>query len=124
NPQKIDLIDAVQDITGIGADLVVDAVGNQIKAAISLTRRGGHVILFGLRPHDNPAVNQYSITRYDLTLHGTFVGLKPFTQTIKLLESGRIHPSKLITHKIPLSELAKGVDLMRSGQAMKVIVEN
>ncbi|MCP4399911.1 MAG: alcohol dehydrogenase catalytic domain-containing protein, partial [bacterium] len=94
NPQKIDLIDAVQDITGIGADLVVDAVGNQIKAAISLTRRGGHVILFGLRPHDNPAVNQYSITRYDLTLHGTFVGLKPFTQTIKLLESGRIHPSK------------------------------
>jgi hypothetical protein len=29
----------------------------------------------------------------------------------------------LITHKIPLAELAHGVELMRSGQGMKVIVE-
>ncbi len=122
NPQDVDLVQAVHKITGIGADLVVDAVGNQLGTAIQLVRRGGHVILFGLRPHDNPPINQYTITRYDLTLHGTFVGLKPFIQTIKLLESRHIHPAALITHRIPLPELASGVDLMRSGQAMKVIV--
>jgi threonine dehydrogenase-like Zn-dependent dehydrogenase len=124
DPTQIDLPEAIQEITALGADVVVDAVGNQIDTAIKLARRGGHVILFGLRPHDNPTVNQYTITRYDLTLHGTFVGLNPFEQTIKLLESQRLQPSKLITHRVPLSELARGVDLMRSGRAMKVIVEN
>ncbi len=124
NPKEIDLAEAMEEITGVGADIVVDAVGNQLNTAIKLVRRGGQVILFGLRPHDNPAVNQYTITRYDLTLYGAFVGLKPFEQTIQLLESQRIHPSALITHRVPLSELAQGVELMRSGQGLKVVVEN
>jgi threonine dehydrogenase-like Zn-dependent dehydrogenase len=121
---QVDIPEAIREITTLGADVVVDAVGNQIDTAVKLARRGGHVILFGLRPHDNPTVNQYTITRYDLTLHGTFVGLNPFEQTIKLLESGRLQPSKLITHRVPLSDLPQGVDLMRSGRAMKVVVEN
>jgi threonine dehydrogenase-like Zn-dependent dehydrogenase len=124
DPSQVDLPEAIREITALGADVVVDAVGNQIDIAIKLARRGGHVILFGLRPHDNPTVNQYTITRYDLTLHGTFVGLNPFEQTIQLLESRRLQPSRLVTHRVPLSQLLQGVDLMRSGRAMKVIVEN
>lgn len=123
NPNLMDLPKAVRDLTGLGADIVVDAVGNQMGTAVKLARRGGHVILFGLRPHDTPAVSQYAITRHDLTIHGTFVGLKPFEQTIQLLESRRLQPSALITHRLPLAELAQGVELMRSGQGMKVIVE-
>jgi threonine dehydrogenase-like Zn-dependent dehydrogenase len=123
NPTQVDLAQAVRDITGLGADLVVDAVGNQIDTAVKLARRGGQVVLFGLRPHDNPAVSQYTITRYDLTIHGSFVGLNPFEQTVQLLESQRLHPAQLISHRVPLTGLAEGVELMRSGQAMKVIVE-
>ena len=115
---------AVKALTDLGADIVVDAVGNQIDTAIKCARRGGQIILFGLRPHDNPPVNQYTITRYDLTLHGAFVGLHPFAQTIQLLESRRLQPSPLITHRLPLSELAHGVELMRTQQAMKVVIEN
>jgi len=124
NPTEIDLPEAVHGLTGLGADVVVDAVGNQLGTAIKLARRAGQVVAFGLRPHDNPSINQYTITRYDLTIHGAFVGLKPFAQTIQLLESGRLQPSQLITHRVPLSELSRGVELMRSGQGMKVIVEN
>jgi threonine dehydrogenase-like Zn-dependent dehydrogenase len=123
NPKEVDLPAAVRELTGMGADLVVDAVGNQVNTAVQVARRGGQVLLFGLRPHDNPSLNQYTITRYDLTVVGAFVGLKPFAQTIKLLESGRIHPGELITHHMPLDELQRGVELMRSGQAMKVIVD-
>jgi threonine dehydrogenase-like Zn-dependent dehydrogenase len=83
-----------------------------------------------LRPGDRVVIaprltcGECQYCRYDLTLHGTFVGPNPFEQTIKLLESQRLQPSKLITHRVPLPELARGVDLMRSGRAMKVIVEN
>ena len=123
NVTQVDAPAEVKRLTGLGADIVVDAVGNQINQAIQLARRGGQVILFGLRPHDNPAVNQYTITRYDLTLHGAFVGLHPFAQTIQLLESRRVQPSILITHRLPLTELERGVELMRTQQAMKVLIE-
>ena len=120
---KVDAPAEVKRLTGLGADIVVDAVGNQINQAIQLARRGGQVILFGLRAHDNPPVSQYTITRYDLTVHGTFVGLHPFAQTIQLLESRRVQPSILVTHRLPLTELARGVELMRTQQAMKVLME-
>jgi threonine dehydrogenase-like Zn-dependent dehydrogenase len=117
------LAEAVLAATGIGADVVVDAVGNQLAAAVSVARRGGQILLFGLRPHDQVPVNQYAITRHDLTVHGAFVGLHPFVPTLQLLESGRVRPSALITHRLPLSALLEGVALMRSQQAMKVIIE-
>ena len=120
---KVDAPAEVKRLTGLGADIVVDAVGNQINQTIQLARRGGQVILFGLRPHDNPPVSQYTITRYDLTVHGTFVGLHPFAQTIQLLESRRVQPSILVTHRLPLTDLARGVELMRTQQAMKVLIE-
>ncbi len=123
NVAQVDAAAEVKRFTGLGADIVVDAVGNQLGQAIQLARRGGQVILFGLRPHDNPPVNQYTITRYDLTVHGTFVGLHPFAQTIQLLESRRVQPSVLVTHRLPLAELERGVELMRTQQAMKVLIE-
>jgi threonine dehydrogenase-like Zn-dependent dehydrogenase len=123
NVTTVDAPAEVKRITGLGADLVVDAVGNQLGQAVKLARRGAQVVLFGLRPHDSPPVNQYTITRYDLTVHGTFVGLHPFAQTIQLLESRRIQPSILVTHHLPLAQLQEGVELMRSQQAMKVLIE-
>ncbi len=122
NSKEADLQKAVMDATGIGCDIVIDAVGNQLASAMKLARRGGTVILFGLRPNDIQQVNQYHITRYDLNVIGAFVGLNPFVQTINLLESGRMKLSELITHKLPLNELAHGVELMRGGQAMKVLI--
>jgi GxxExxY protein len=123
NSKEVDLQQTVMDATGIGCDIVIDAVGNQLGSAIKLVRRGGTVILFGLRPNDMQQVSQYHITRYDINVVGAFVGLNPFVQTINLLESNTIKPRELITHNVPLSELQKGVDIMRSGQGMKVLIE-
>ncbi|HEY9077288.1 MAG TPA: alcohol dehydrogenase catalytic domain-containing protein [Anaerolineaceae bacterium] len=123
NPEECDLSAEVHRLTEIGCDMVIDAVGNQLPVATNLTRRGGRIILFGMRKLDNPAVNQYTITRNDLSIFGTFVGLKPFIPTIKLLESNLIHPSAIITHHVPLANLMDGIALMRNRQAMKVIVD-
>jgi threonine dehydrogenase-like Zn-dependent dehydrogenase len=123
NVAEEDAPGVMRALTGLGADVVVDAVGNQLGQAVKLARRGGQIVLFGLRPHDNPPVNQYTITRYDLTVHGTFVGLHPFAQTIQLLESRRVQPSVLVTHRLPLAQLGEGVELMRTQRAMKVLIE-
>lgn len=121
---EVDPAPEVLGITGIGADVVVDTVGNQLPAALRLVRRAGHVLVFGLRPHDEQTINQYQLTRNDISVHGAFSGPKPFVPTVRLLESGRLNPSRLITHRVPLTELADGIELMRSGRCLKVIVEN
>ena len=113
----------LQNLCPYGVDLAIDAVGNQIANCVEIVQRGGKVILFGLRPNDDQQLNQYQITRKDITVIGSFVGLNPFVQTIKLLESQVYDFSKIITHKLPLSELEKGIALMRSREGMKVIIE-
>lgn len=123
NPAEDDVAGRLRELTGIGADIVVDAVGNQLGMAVPLARRGGHIILFGLRPLEQISVSQYAITRHDLTIHGSFVGLNPFVQTIQLLESRRIQPSVLVTHHVPLKKLMQGVALMRDRVGMKVVVD-
>lgn len=123
NSKETDLYRAVLDSTGIGCDIVIDAVGNQFASAIKLVRRAGTVLLFGLRPNDTQQISQYHLTRYDINVIGAFVGLNPFVQTINLLESGIIHPGKLITHRLPLTKLQQGVDIMRGGQGMKVLIK-
>ena len=113
----------LMDICPYGVDIAIDAVGNQIANCVEIVQRGGKVILFGLRPNDDQRLNQYQITRKDVTVIGNFVGLNPFTQTIKLLESQIYDFSKIITHKLTLPELENGIQLMRSREAMKVIIE-
>jgi threonine dehydrogenase-like Zn-dependent dehydrogenase len=120
--RRADLKRTVMDLTRIGCDLVIDAVGNQLASAITLVRRAGNVLLFGLRPNESQQISQYQITRNDVNVCGAFVGLNPFVQTINLLESGIIRPRELITHRVPLNALVRGVELMRGGQAMKVLV--
>ena len=113
-----------RQLADLGADIVVDAVGNLLPQAVKLARRGGRIILFGLQMHALPPVSQYLITRHELTVYGVFVGINPFPQTVRLLESGVIRPSVLITHRMPVASVTDALTAMRAGETMKVIVEH
>jgi len=119
-----DVEDAVGRHADPYTDIVVDAVGNLLPQAVRLARRGGRVILFGMQMHATPAVSQYMITRHELTVYGAFVGINPFPQTVRLLESGIIRPSALITHRLPVADVMAALAAMREGETMKVIVEH
>jgi threonine dehydrogenase-like Zn-dependent dehydrogenase len=43
---------------------------------------------------------------------------------LELIESARIQPSQLITHRLPLELIVEALHLAESGKAVKVIVEN
>jgi threonine dehydrogenase-like Zn-dependent dehydrogenase len=124
NSQEQDAEAIVHETTDLGADIVVDAVGNLLPQAVKLARRGGRIVLFGLQMHALPPVSQYLITRHELTLYGAFVGINPFPQTVRLLESGAVRPSSLITHRVPVSQVTDALAAMREGRTMKVIVEH
>ena len=122
NSREQDVETIVNEESALGADIVVDAVGSLLPQALKLARRGGRIVSFGLQPHALPPVSQYLISRYELTVQGAFGGANHFPGVVQMLESGVIHPSTLITHRVAAANAREAFNAMRAGETMKVIV--
>jgi threonine dehydrogenase-like Zn-dependent dehydrogenase len=117
---------ATKELTaGLGADVVVDAVGSQLPAAFDLVRKGGRIVLFGIRQQERAEVAQSRITRDELTLLGGYVGRPEnvFPTAVRVLEQRRPDLEALVTHRISLDDLPDAIDELRAGRAIKVQVE-
>jgi len=123
NPMKENLSDVVKQHTGgLGADVTVDAVGVLMPDAVAATRRAGRIVLFGQNGAVKETLCQNDITRNGLTVIGNYIGLFTLTSTVKLLAAGLLPVEKIITHQLPLSEFPTGLEAMRSGQALEIIL--
>jgi threonine dehydrogenase-like Zn-dependent dehydrogenase len=111
------------DRLGVPADVVVDAVGSQLPTALELVASGGRILLFGVDTHARAEIAQERITRGELTILGSFVGLDVFPDAIRLLEQRRLDFEPLVTHRIGLEGLPAAVEELRAGTAVKVEVE-
>lgn len=124
NAAAVDVVDAVQAICPGGADIVVDAVGTELDTALDLVRTGGRISLFGMNSHAKPAVRQNAITRNELTIFGSYVGVNTFPRAIALLESGTVRPSVLLSDVMPLARVPAALERLRSGDAMKIAIRH
>ena len=123
NIKEANLKDVVMSTTdNWGADVVVDAVGTQFQIALETVATGGMISLFGMNSHAMPEVGQNLVTRKELTVFGSYVGYNVFPRAIQVLESGSVKPGQLTTHEVSVSDLPKGIDAARRGEAMKVMV--
>ena len=107
----------------VGADIVIDAAGTLLPEALEMVRPGGRVVLFGLHQHAERSIKQFLITRHEVTVLGSFIQRTEFPKVVRLLESGILPLERLVTHRISLNAMSVGFDAMRSGEAIKVVVE-
>jgi threonine dehydrogenase-like Zn-dependent dehydrogenase len=105
------------------ADVVVDCVGSQLATALELAEPGGRILLFGLDERVRVEIAQERITRYELTVMGSFVGQDVFPAAIRLLQQGRLDLEPLVTHRIAVEDLPEALAELRAGRAVKVEVE-
>lgn len=114
---------------GLGADVVFDTVGGAgpLEAALALTREGGTVVLFAHAPASGPgaqagfALNPFF--KSERKLIATYSSALTDQRDIyRLLITGRLDPSPLVTHRLPLSRLAEGIGLARGLRALKVLL--
>ena len=122
DPREPGFVQRALDETGGGADVVVDAVGTQLPTALDLVRRGGKVLLFGMNQQAAPPVRQNTITRCEISVLGTYIAKYTFPPAIRVLESGAVNADALVTHRVSVASIHEGLDAMRSGEAVKVIV--
>jgi (R,R)-butanediol dehydrogenase / meso-butanediol dehydrogenase / diacetyl reductase len=122
DPAAGDIVAEVKAATRVGTDIVVDAAGTLLPEAVNLVRRGGRVLLFGMNQHANRALNQYVVTRHEISILGSFIQRTAFPKVVKILEAGLLPVEKLVTHRLPLGEVYTGLEAMKQGQAIKVAV--
>lgn len=122
-PNKEDLLEAVlKETNGVGADIVIDAVGVLINDALATVKNGGSILLFGMNASARQEISQNTITARGLTLYGNFIGLDTLHSTVKTLENQVVNFENLITHKLPLKDFGIGLEAMKKGLAMEVVL--
>jgi 2-desacetyl-2-hydroxyethyl bacteriochlorophyllide A dehydrogenase len=109
-----ELFDAAVDVTG-----AVPA----IEGALGSLDRGGRLLVFGVAPEQARArVAPFRVYNDELTIIGTMAVLHSFGPALDLIASGAVTVDPLLTHALPLAEFGRALDVMRSGQGVKVQV--
>ena len=110
---------------GRGADVVIEAVGvsETIRAAVTLTRRGGTVVLVGNLVPVAELPLQEVVTR-ELTLRGACASSGELETAVELLASGAVDCDPLISAIAPLHEGQLWFDRLHAGTSglVKVIL--
>jgi threonine dehydrogenase-like Zn-dependent dehydrogenase len=92
---------------------------------IDYARKGGTVLLFGVPPAGkNLELEGFRIFRNGLTILSSFTSVRNSFQAVDLLKSGYVRVDSLISHRLPLSEMPRALELIESRDpaVKKVIV--
>ncbi|HYG64760.1 MAG TPA: alcohol dehydrogenase catalytic domain-containing protein, partial [Thermoanaerobaculia bacterium] len=110
---------------GRGADVIFDTAGGAraLDEALGLTREGGAVVLFAHGAENETAgFGLNTFFKGERRLLATYSSsLADQRDIYRLLVSGRLDPSPLVTHRLPLSRFGEAVSLARDQQALKVL---
>lgn len=123
NPLKEDLKRVCLEQTdGYGVDCCIEAVGQLLQQAIDVILPGGKILMFGHDETAEPKIRLGDIVRKEAKIFGGFLGKYYFEKTARIIESGILPLEEIVTHMLPLSQYEKGLELLRTGQALKVVI--
>ena len=108
----------LDDLERDAYDAVVDASGavQVMSRTLEFVRQGGKILLFGVPPAGaRMTVEAFPIFRKGLTILSSFTSLRNSYQALGLLKSRQVSVEKLISHRLPLEELQRGIELIEKG---------
>ena len=141
NPSKLEfadelgadvLIDATQKEpdrmirkeTGGGVDVAFEVVGNPVvfKNAINSIRTGGRLVLVGYSP-DEATLPAGKVMFREIEIRGS-LGCRPvdYPIIIELASAHKIELKSLISHRLPLTDIKRAFELLKSGESIRSVV--
>jgi threonine 3-dehydrogenase len=127
DPVKQDAVKIIKEATGgRGVDVALEISGSAAasKMAFQVLRLGGRVSLVGLTNQPVTLDTPTDIIYKEAVVYGTTGRLmwKTWYQIQALLDSGKFDPMPTVTHRMPLADIGKGVELAKTGEAGKVLL--
>ncbi len=111
------VVDRMEDLQPDSYDVVIDATGAipVMNRAIDFARHGGTVLLFGVPPTgERMEFEAFKVFRKGLTLLSSYTSVRNSFQAISLLQSGQVKVEPLISHRLPLKELPRALEMIES----------
>ncbi|PTX60774.1 threonine dehydrogenase-like Zn-dependent dehydrogenase [Melghirimyces profundicolus] len=111
---------------GEGVDVVIEAVGGSptLKLAFELVRGGGRISAVGVTAEDTFAYPLMNSLTKDVTFRIGLANIhRDMDATLALVRGGRIDPTVVVSHRLPLSQAAEGYRLFDKREASKVILD-
>jgi len=127
NAAEEDPAESIKEITnGKLADVALDFVGlrKTIEKAIDCVGKGGRTVIVGIGPEDVQVSPYGSLIAKEMELIGVNDHLKSeMAQLVRLVESGRLDLSTSITHRVPLEEVNRGMEILEKkiGNPVRVV---
>ena len=125
DPSHEDAKKALYAILPDGPDLVLEAAGHieAVKLMVNLRRRGTKWNIFGITTHEtfelDGGLTHFLEGRMDASFSCTPMGMQ---HAIRLMERGLVDPEQIVSHRFPLSEIHKAVEVMGQPERNKVII--
>ncbi|HET7289020.1 MAG TPA: zinc-binding dehydrogenase, partial [Thermodesulfobacteriota bacterium] len=127
NSKNDNVVERVMELTnGQGADVCLECIGSThaVLDAIKIARPGGTISFIGFMFQELP-IPMLDFYLKDLTFRGGVCPAKNYIRKLlPLIETGKIDPTAVITHDLPLSDTPRGYELMDSKieNAIKVVL--
>ena len=118
NIRKTDPVERIRKLTaGIGADVVVEAVGvtASFQQAMGLVKTGGSLTLIG-NCEKMVQIDMQDLVTRELNLRGSYFNRGEFADCIDLVASGRVDVRSLISDVLPLSQGQAAFDALAKGE--------
>ena len=125
------LAEAQQRLTGgEGFDYAFEVVGRSatVRAAYDATRRGGALVVVGAGAmDDNVQFNMFELffneKRILPSLYGGSDVPRGYRTVIDLWRAGRLDLAGMITHHVPLEAVNDAIGQMRTGEALRTVID-
>src|SRR5664279_3293048 len=127
NPAKEDVNAIIVEKTGgLGVDVVLEMAGHpdSIRTAFDVVRRGGRISLLGLTSKPIPVNFSEDIIFKGITVQG-INGRRMYQtwyQMTALLKANKLDLHPVITNRIAMKDFASGMELLKTGEASKILV--
>jgi len=123
----VQTVSSSEGLPADGYDVVVDATGVPavMEKTLAYARSGGRVLLFGVPPRTAKITfDAFTIFRKGLTILSSYTSVRNSIQAVRLLETGKIDVSPLVSHELPLSGFRRGIELIEEGKegVLKVLM--
>ncbi|MFB4320226.1 zinc-binding dehydrogenase [Actinomadura sp. 21ATH] len=122
-------VDAVRELTGGGAEKVIDTTGvvPVLEQSYAATRPGGTTVTVGLPAPGVPlSLPALSLVAEERTLKGSYLGSsvprRDVPRFIDLYRAGNLPVDALLSHRLTLDEINAGFDRLHEGEAVRQVV--
>ena len=125
DPTAPDAGSAYEAALGDGADVVIECVGNNaaVKSAFQLAKKGATIVLFSVPKVDATFdLPLFDVYKKELTIKGSFVNPDTHERAVRLINSGKLDFTSIITHRFNLDQLPEAIAMQMSSESIKVVV--